>query len=133
MTTQALLQDMKQGFFYGEGSMNERMDGPRLRVIPVLVAAGLLIACLVCPGEARAQDDARVVSALNAASAIRGEWRIAGNNSIISIVCETIRRQQYPNLLCFGYLTVDDLPEYSRGDIVFWVQNSQPSGTRMST
>jgi hypothetical protein len=107
------------------------MDGARLRVIPVLVVAGLLVACLFCPGAVGAQDDVRVVSALNAAGAIRGEWRIAGNNSVITIVCDTVRRNAYPNLLCFGYLTVDDLPEYGRGDIVFWVQNSQPSGTRM--
>jgi hypothetical protein len=95
-----------------------------------MVVAGFLIACLLCPVEAGAQDDARVVSALNAAGAIRGEWRLAGNNSVITIVCDTVRRSAYPNLLCFGYLTVDDLPEYGRGDIVFWVQNSQPSGSR---
>jgi hypothetical protein len=102
----------------------------RRRGVPAIVAAGFLAVCLLCPWTAGAQDDARVVSALNAAGAIRGEWRLAGNNSVITVVCDTIRRHANPNLLCFGYLTVDDLPEYSRGDIVFWVQNSQPAGVR---
>jgi hypothetical protein len=111
--------------------MNRRTSCLRRRSVSAVAAAGLLIACLFCPGASGAQDDPRVISALNAAGAIRGEWRLAGNNSVITIVCDTVRRHAYPNLLCLGYLTVDDLPEYSRGDIVFWVQNSQPSGTRM--
>lgn len=82
-------------------------------------------------GDARAQQDVRTVQNMNAAGAIRGEWKIAGNNSVITIVCDTVRRHEYPNLLCFGYLTVDDLPEYSKNDIVFWVQNSQPKGSRV--
>ena len=65
------------------------------------------------------------------AMGIEGDWKLKGNNSIITIKCTRERHGQYDLLFCLGRLTVDDLPEYKKNDVVFWVKNSLPKEARM--
>lgn len=66
-----------------------------------------------------------------AAMDIEGDWKLKGNNSIITIKCSREQHGKYDLLFCLGHLKVDDLPEYKKNDVVFWVKNSLPKEARM--